>query len=137
VLPAGLIAEAPRQAHRPKVAAECSRHAIGPAQEHRRGVVQPGAIVKEPVWCSEAQVVTLLIGGNGGITLAEQLGEGEQIKLVALQARLDEHRSRMPAWARSSGAAIPGHDGSPGEAQREHITSARTVGDDLRKRRTA
>jgi hypothetical protein len=76
VLPAGLVAEAPGQAH-------------------RRGVVQPRAIVKEPVGRGEAQAVTLVIGGNGGITLTEQLREDEQIKLVALQAHLDEHRPAL------------------------------------------
>jgi len=106
VLPAGLIAEAPGKTHRPKVAAECPGHAVDPAHQHQCGVVEPRAIVKEPVGCGEAQVVTLVIGGNGGITLTEQFGEGEQIKLMALQARLDEHRPRIPAWARSSGAPI-------------------------------
>jgi hypothetical protein len=98
VLPAGLVAEAPGQTHRPNVAGECPGHAVDPAQQHRRGVVQPGAIVKEPVGRGEAQVLALVIGGNGGITLTEQLGEGEQIELVAMQARLDEHRPRIPAW---------------------------------------
>jgi hypothetical protein len=36
------------------------------------------------------------------ITLTEQLGEGEEIELVALQARLDERRARIPVRARSS-----------------------------------
>jgi hypothetical protein len=99
VLPAGLVAEAPGQAHRPKVAEECPGHAVDPAQQHRRGVGQPRAIVKDPIGRGEAQAVTLVIGGNGRITLTEQLGESEQIELVALQARLDEHRQRIPAWA--------------------------------------
>ena len=98
VLPTGPIAEAPGQADRPKVAAECPGHAVGPAQQHRRGVGQPRAIVKEPVGRGEAQAVTLVIACNGGITLTEQLGEGEQIELMALQARLDEHRPRIPMW---------------------------------------
>jgi hypothetical protein len=39
-----------------------------------------------------------VIAGNGGITLPKELGKGEQIKLVAFQARLDKHRARIPAW---------------------------------------
>jgi hypothetical protein len=82
VLPASLIAEAPGQVH--------------------RGVGQPRAIVKKPLGGGEAQAVTLFIACNGGITLTEQLGEGEQIELVALQARLDEHQPRISVRARSS-----------------------------------
>jgi hypothetical protein len=68
VLPAGLVAEAPGQAHRPNVAAERPGHAIDPAQQHRRGVVQSSAVAKELVGDGEAQVVTLVVGGNGAIT---------------------------------------------------------------------
>jgi hypothetical protein len=53
------------------------------------------SIVEKPLGGGEAQPVTLVIAYNGGITLTEQLGEGAQIKLVALQARLDEHRPRI------------------------------------------
>jgi hypothetical protein len=39
----------------------------------------------------------LVVGGKGGITLTEQLGEGKEIKLMALEACLDKHRPRIPA----------------------------------------
>jgi hypothetical protein len=42
--------------------------------------------------------VTFVVGGNGGVTLTEQLGEGKQVKLMALEARLDQHWPRIPAW---------------------------------------
>jgi hypothetical protein len=103
VLPACLIAEAPGQGHRPKVTAECPGHTVDSAQQYRRGVVQLCPIVRELVGRGEAQVVTLVIAGNGGITLPKELGKSEQIKLVAFQVRVDEHRPRIPAWVRSRG----------------------------------
>jgi hypothetical protein len=80
----GLIAEAPGQTHRPKVGAERPGHAVDPTQRHRCGVVQPGAVVKESIGHAEAEVVALSVGGDGRITLPEQAGKSEQIKLVAL-----------------------------------------------------
>jgi hypothetical protein len=42
-------------------------------------------------------VGALVVDGNGGITLTEQLGEGKQIKLMALEACLNKHRPRIAA----------------------------------------
>jgi hypothetical protein len=59
--------------------------------------MQSSTVAKELIGDAEAQVVTLIVGGNGGFTLTGQLGEGKQVKLMALEARLDQHRPRMPA----------------------------------------
>jgi hypothetical protein len=96
-LSAGLVAEAPGEAHRPDVDAERPGHAVDPAQQHRGGVVQSSTVAKELLGGGEAQVVALVVGGDGGIARTEQLGEGQQIELMALEARLDQHRPRIPA----------------------------------------
>jgi hypothetical protein len=98
VVAAGLVAEAAGEAHGPDVAAERPGHAVDPAQQYRGGVVQASAVAKELVGGGEAQVVALVVGGDGGIALMEQLGEGQQIELMALEARPDQHRPRIPAW---------------------------------------
>jgi hypothetical protein len=54
-------------------------------------------VAKELARYGEAQVVTLIVGGNGGITPTKQLGKGQQINLMTLEARLDQHRPRIPA----------------------------------------
>jgi hypothetical protein len=69
VLPAGLVAEAPGQAHGPNVAAERPRHAVDPTQQLRRGVVQSSTVANELLGDGEAQVVALVVGGNGGVIL--------------------------------------------------------------------
>jgi hypothetical protein len=97
VVAAGLVAEAPGQPHRPDVAAERPGHAVNPTQQHRRGVMQSSAVAKQLLGDGEAQVVTLVVvGGDGGFTLTEQLGEGKQVKLMTLEARLDQHWPRIP-----------------------------------------
>jgi hypothetical protein len=96
VVPAALVAEAAGEAHRPNVAAERPGHAVDPAQQHRGGVVQSSTVAKELIGDAEAQVVTFVVGGNGGVTLTEQLGEGKQVKLMALEARHDQHWPRIP-----------------------------------------
>ena len=58
--------------------------------------MQSSTVAKELIGDAEAQVVTLVVGGNGGFTLTEQLGEGQQIKLMALEARHDQHWPRIP-----------------------------------------
>ena len=97
VVPAALVAETPGQAHRPDVAGERPGHAVDPAQQHRGGVVQASAVAKELVGDAEAQVVALVVGGNARNAPTEQLGEGQQVELMALEARLDQHRPRIPA----------------------------------------
>jgi len=89
VLPTGLVTKASGKVYRPKVASERLGHAVDPAKQHRRSIVQPRAIVKDLVGRGEAQLVTLAIGNNSGISRPEQLRESAQIKLVALQARLN------------------------------------------------
>jgi hypothetical protein len=49
--------------------------------------VQSSTVTKELIGDGEAQVVARVVGGNGGITLTEQLDEGKQIKLMALKTR--------------------------------------------------
>jgi hypothetical protein len=88
VVPAGLVAEAPGQAHRPKLTAECLGHADDSAQQHRRGVVH-SAVANRRIGDGETQAVALVVGGSGRVTGTEQRGEGQQIKLMALEARLD------------------------------------------------
>jgi hypothetical protein len=66
--------------------------------------VQPSAIVKEFVGRGEAQVVALVIDSDGGLPLAEQIGKGEEIELVARQVSLDKHRPRILAPVKSGGA---------------------------------
>jgi hypothetical protein len=101
-LPAGLIAEVPGQAHRPKSlrsvrATPLTRHRRTDAASDSRAPAS-----RSSVGCGEAQALTLVIASNGGLTLTEQLSEGEQIELVAMQARLDAPRPRLPVRARSS-----------------------------------
>jgi hypothetical protein len=68
VVPAGLVTEAAGQAHWPNVAAERPGHAVDPAQQHRGGVVQSSTVAKELIEDAEAQVVALVVGGNGRVT---------------------------------------------------------------------
>jgi len=73
VVAAGLVAEAPGEAHRPNVAAERPGHAIDPTQQHRGGVVQASTVANELIGDAKAQVVAFIVGGNGGIPRTEQL----------------------------------------------------------------
>jgi hypothetical protein len=59
--------------------------------------VQSSPVAKELLGGGEAQGVALVVGGNGGIPRTEQLGQGKQIELMAREARLDQHRPRIPA----------------------------------------